>query len=185
MLWTSHEPSADKSVSGDFDQVGLCNPAKASSNTCFHRILVQRSLICLQGKDISVCERERGRERPAEPSNFCKEKTRSPSGHFMHRAGLMPLCTQQYNLSIIYRNNYTSRSCMTSIEIKGSFPTEFKSFWASSCMSHQLHFETRHKTVYFPQAHGVIGAGMAPWRSPVQGLLKWCCPTRLLSAAGL
>lgn len=120
--------------------------------------------------------------RPAEPSNFCKLKTRSPSGHFVHRGGLMPLCTQWYNLSIIHRNNYISRSRMTSIEIKGSFPTEFKSFWAS-CIIRQLYFETQHKTGFFPEACGVIKAGRAPWRSPVQAPLKWCCLPPLLRAS--
>lgn len=101
MLLPSHEESADRSVSGDFDQVGLCNPAKASSNTHLQRNIVQQSLTYSQGKDPSV--RERG--RPAEPSNFCKEITKRLCGHFMHRSDLTPLCTQWYNLSIIHWNN--------------------------------------------------------------------------------
>lgn len=41
MLWSSHELSADRGVSEDFDQVGLCNPTKASSSICLQRNVVQ------------------------------------------------------------------------------------------------------------------------------------------------
>lgn len=41
MLWSSHELSADRDVSGDFDQAGLCNPAKASSSICLQINVVQ------------------------------------------------------------------------------------------------------------------------------------------------
>lgn len=79
------------SVSGDFDQEGLCNLAKASSNTHFHRKVVQRSPLYVRAKDPGV----RKEERPTEPRNLCKEKHK-------HKNPKWSLCAQGTNLSIIH-----------------------------------------------------------------------------------
>lgn len=60
------------SVSGDFDQEGLCNLAKASSNTHFHRKVVQRSPLYARAKDPGVRKEERDL---LNPETSVKKKT--------------------------------------------------------------------------------------------------------------
>lgn len=159
--WPSREPSADRSVPGGFDQVGLCNPAKTSSNTHLQRNIVQWSLIYLQGKYPS--EKERNRETCW--TQQLLQRNNQPVVHCMHRADLTPVCTQWHNLSIIHWNNWLTGQVypkIKAIEIKGSFHAEFKSFWASSCSSHQLYLVTWHETGFLLWACRVIEAGGDP-----------------------
>lgn len=58
----------------------------------------------------------------------------------------------------------------------------FGAHQSADCISHELYFESWHKTGFFPQACAGIQAGRDHRRPPVQSLLKWPCLPKLSRA---